>query len=460
MAGKFDTIEDFAKELQYEGILKFVTEESTFRGISVNKVAGVYDIDRSRLAEKSVMIQGTLPKLDREIEFGARGAKIMKQRAEWRIEFIDDVLSGKIPTINGKKIQPVSILKPVETIEPVEAVAPVEPVEEGPIAEPEEPQETVQQTDVGGALGLLEKAVAQVFMQTQGKALAEEVRDEAIEAVKAFIEETYGTIRKKIVIETPQGDFKKVDGVLHERFDEVLAFVQADEPVFLCGPAGCGKNVLVKQVAEALGLDFYFSNAVTQEYKITGFTDAMGTFQESQFYKAFKNGGIFFLDEMDASIPEVLVILNAAIANRYFDFPAPIGYVEAHPDFRVVAAGNTLGQGASIEYVGRAQLDAASLNRFAVIKVGYDRNIETNCAQGDEALVDFIHDVRQASEKAGIKMVVSYRDISRIARMKSALGIKRAIETGLLKGMDKPDVDSLFTSLSNRSNVYAEAMRN
>lgn len=216
----------------------------------------------------------------------------------------------------------------------------------------------------------------------------------------------------------------------------------------------------MKQVAEALGLDFYFSNAVTQEYKITGFTDAMGTFQESQFYKAFKNGGIFFLDEMDASIPEVLVILNAAIANRYFDFPAPIGYVEAHPDFRVVAAGNTLGQGASIEYVGRAQLDAASLNRFAVIKVGYDRNIETNCAQGDEALVDFIHDVRQASEKAGIKMVVSYRDISRIARMKSALGVRRALETGLLKGMDKPDVDSLFTSLSNRGNVYAEAMRN
>ena len=460
MAGKFDTIEDFAKELQYEGILKFVTEESTFRGVSVNKVAGVYDIDRSRLAEKSVMIQSSIPKLDREIEFGARGAKIMKQRAEWKVEFIDDILSGKIPTINGKNIQPVSILKPVETIEPVEAVAPVESVEEEPIAEPEEPQETVQQTDVGGALGLLEKAVAQVFMQTRGKALAEEVRNEAIEAVKAFIEETYGTIQKRIVIETPQGDFKKVDGVLHERFDEVLAFVQADEPVFLCGPAGCGKNVLVKQVAEALGLDFYFSNAVTQEYKITGFTDAMGTFQESQFYKAFKNGGIFFLDEMDASIPEVLVILNAAIANRYFDFPAPIGYVEAHPDFRVVAAGNTLGQGASLEYVGRTQLDAASLDRFAVINVDYDRNIEMNCAQNDKDLVEFIHDVREASVKAGVQIVVSYRDISRIARMKSALGVRRALETGLLKGMDRPDIESLYTSLSNRNNVYAEAIRN
>lgn len=455
MAGKFETIEDFAKELQHEGILKFVTEESTFRGSPVNKVAYVHDVDKTRLSQKSVLIQGTFPKLEREIEFGARGAKIMKQRAEWRVEFIDDILSGKIPTLNRiptsqppePQNQPVGILEPVETIEPVSS------------EEHEEPEQLVQ-NDVGGALGLLEKAVAQVFMQTQGKALAEEVKGEAVKAVKAFIEETYGPIRKKIVIETSQGNLKKIDGVLHERFDEVLAYVQADEPVFLCGPAGCGKNVLVKQVAEALGLDFYFSNAVTQEYKITGFTDAMGAFQESQFYKAFKNGGIFFLDEMDASIPEVLVILNAAIANRYFDFPAPIGYVEAHPDFRVVAAGNTLGQGASLEYVGRTQLDAASLNRFAVIKVDYDRNIEMNCAQDDKDLVDFIHDVREASEKAGIQMVVSYRDISRIAKMKSVLGVRRALETGLLKGMDKPDVDSLFTSLSNRSNVYAEAMRN
>lgn len=63
----------------------------------------------------------------------------------------------------------------------------------------------------------------------------------------------------------------------------------------------------------------------------------------SSMYKAFKYGGLFMLDEMDASIPEVLIILNAAIANRYFDFPAPIGYVEAHPNFRVVSAGNTFG---------------------------------------------------------------------------------------------------------------------
>ena len=37
---------------------------------------------------------------------------------------------------------------------------------------------------------------------------------------------------------------------------------------------------------------------------------------------------MFFLDEIDASCPECLVILNSVIANRYFDFPT--GRVKAN----------------------------------------------------------------------------------------------------------------------------------
>ena len=128
------------------------------------------------------------------------------------------------------------------------------------------------------------------------------------------------------------------------------------------------------QVAEALGLEFYFSNAVTQEYKITGFIDANGSFHETQFYQAFTKGGLFMLDEMDASVPEVLVMLNAAIANRYFDFPT--GLVEANENFRLIAAGNTFGTGADIEYTGRYQLDAASLDRFALVDIDYSTKVE------------------------------------------------------------------------------------
>ena len=159
----------------------------------------------------------------------------------------------------------------------------------------------------------------------------------------------------------------------------------------LTGAAGTGKNVICKQVAQALGLKFYFSNAVTQEYKLTGFTDANGRYQPTQFYKAFTEGGVFMLDEIDASIPEVLVILNSAIANGYFDFPAPIGYVDAHPDFRVVAAGNTTGNGADFEYVGRNQLDASSLEQ------NEQDNPRDDCCQDEKVVASGYGDRRLAA---------------------------------------------------------------
>ena len=186
----------------------------------------------------------------------------------------------------------------------------------------------------------------------------------------------------------------------------------------------------------------------------------MGNYQESQFYKAFKNGGLFMLDEMDASIPEVLVILNAAIANRYFDFPAPIGYVEAHPDFRVVAAGNTMGFGASYTYVGRNQLDGASLDRFAMVDINYDINIETRCANNDIELVNFIREVRRIAKEKKIMLIVSYRAISRIAKMKDLIGIEEALKTCLFKTLNKDEIYQIFDNINCKNTEYKTAIGN
>lgn len=299
---------------------------------------------------------------------------------------------------------------------------------------------------VATSLGILEQAVAQIIAKTQAEKIESEIMGSVEQKVRDFIKDEYGTIERKIVTVV---DGKKVpmQGIQHDRFETVLKFVANNEPVFLTGPAGSGKNVLCKQVAEALGLKFYFTNAVTQEYKLTGFTDAMGNYQETQFYKAFTQGGLFMLDEMDASVPEVLVILNAAIANGYFDFPAPIGYVEAHPDFRVIAAGNTVGTGADYQYVGRNQLDAASLDRFAVVKVDYSEAIENSVACGDMDLAQFCREFRNAAQKSGQQVVVSYRAIGRLAKMLQILSVDEALETCLVKGLEKDDLNMIYNGI-------------
>ena len=328
--------------------------------------------------------------------------------------------------------------------------------------EQEEPKvtQTNQVTDgqVQYSMGILEQAVIQLIAKTQSEKIESEIMGQVEDKVRDFIKEEYGTIERKIVTVVDEKP-AQMKGIQHDKFETVLKFVANDEPVFLTGPAGSGKNVLCKQVAEALGLKFYFTNAVTQEYKLTGFTDAMGNYQPTQFYKAFTEGGLFMLDEIDASIPEVLVILNAAIANRYFDFPAPIGYVEAHPDFRVIAAGNTTGHGADFEYIGRNQLDAASLDRFAVVKVGYSEAIENSVACGDMELAQFCREFRNAAKNAGQQVVVSYRAIGRLAKMLQILSVEEALETCLVKGLEKDDVNIIRNGIMIDSK-YKKALGN
>lgn len=112
------------------------------------------------------------------------------------------------------------------------------------------------------------------------------------------------------------------------------------------------------------------------------------------------------LDEIDASVPEALVILNTAIANGYFDFPN--GKIEAHENFRIVACANTYGLGGNDVYVGRNQLDGASLDRFAVIYFDYDPILENSLALNQE-WVEFIQILRARIQERQIKHIVSMR---------------------------------------------------
>ena len=324
--------------------------------------------------------------------------------------------------------------------------------------EEETPTASVTDGQVAYSMGLLEKAVVDLIAKMNAEKIESAVMGSVEDKVRAFIKEEYGSIERKI---TTVVDGKKVEmkGVQHDKFEEVLKFVANDEPVYLSGPAGSGKNVLCKQVAEALGLNFYFTNAVTQEYQLKGFTDAMGKFQETSFYKAFKYGGLFFLDEMDASIPEVLVILNSAIANKYFDFPAPIGYVEASPDFRVIAAGNTSGNGADNDYVARNQLDGASLDRFAYIEVDYSEAIENSVAGGDIELANFCRNFRKTAERSGVSAIVSYRGIGRLAKMQKLLGTEEALRSCLLKNLSSDSVNMIASAMVNDGSKYYEALK-
>jgi hypothetical protein len=267
--------------------------------------------------------------------------------------------------------------------------------------------------------------------------VANPVKDRIDKAVKAVTEEKYA--------EKPK----------HQEYDAIKSCINLDIPVYLVGEAGTGKNHTLQEIAEDLGLEFYFTNSVQQEYKITGFIDAGGKYHETEFYKAFTNGGLFFLDEIDASIPEVLVLLNAAIANRYFEFPC--GRVNASPSFRVVAAGNTIGNGANELYTGRLVLDSATLDRFAVIEFDYDRNIEVSLAKGNTELVNFIRSLRKYCKDNGIRGTFSYRMIIAVTKLEEAkMPLEKILKIAVLKGLDR---DTIRTLRVDDNSNYRRALK-
>jgi hypothetical protein len=285
------------------------------------------------------------------------------------------------------------------------------------------------------------------------------VEERVLKAIAPKLDEALSrsTVKREIIIKTPEFTTSNID-VYHKKFEMLCKVVAANLPVYLYGPAGTGKNHLIQQIADALKLDFYYSGAIFATHELTGYGDANGKFVPTEFFRAMKDGGLFFLDEFDATAPEVGVKLNAAIANGYFDFPV-VGRVQAHPNFRVIAAGNTAGGGATAEYTGRNRLDAATLNRFVKVLINYDPQLEDVAGLGDAAAVEFIRELRDAAHRRQFAMVLSYRQITQLATL-SAIGLtsRDAVQCSVIGDMQPDNIRMLANAVNLPGNKYADAL--
>lgn len=235
----------------------------------------------------------------------------------------------------------------------------------------------------------------------------------------------------------------KVEGITHPKYDEVLAMIAEGENVYLYGPAGSGKNVLCAQVAKGLGIPFYYQNTVLTKFDLSGFKNAVGDFEKTEFFEAFTKGGLFMLDEVDNSTAEAMVALNAALANGYYSFPG-IGRVDVHPDFRCIAAGNTIGTGADSAYCGRYKLDASSRDRFCFEGIDYCEEIETAITAGDDTgILVFVHDLRRAVKEVGAEIILGYRGIARLHKWQKVFGFKKCLKKFITKGLEEVDKDTI-----------------
>ena len=257
----------------------------------------------------------------------------------------------------------------------------------------------------------------------------------------------------KKLITLADGSTVEVSGKVHAAFADVCLNAKYNIHTYIYGPAGTGKTYLCKQVAAALGLEFYSDQKISNDFQLTGFIDASGKYQETELYRAATCGGIYMLDEFDASDECAAVVLNTALANGYMTFPG-VGRVELHKDFHVIACGNTIGRGADTDYTGRNCLDAATLDRFAVLSVGYDPEIELAKAGGDQDLITFIHAVRNAVKTCGVSLVVSMRAIENIAKVQKFYDPEKCLLMMLFKGLERDQINQISGAVSGRGKWF------
>ena len=161
--------------------------------------------------------------------------------------------------------------------------------------------------------------------------------------------------------------------------------------IMLVGPAGCGKSAIVKMAAEQTGRPFYFTSFSrdTPPWELTGRSmpgaDGQWAYQASEFVKAYEQGGVWLGDEFDAADANTLLVLNAALANGEMVVPGREDtIVRRHPEFVAIAAANTYGSGSRV-YVGREELDEATMDRFLTISVDYDQAYEGGLLAASDA---------------------------------------------------------------------------
>jgi len=233
------------------------------------------------------------------------------------------------------------------------------------------------------------------FAEEQKKAMLEAIKDQ-------------GLLTKRLIIATPDSKKDKDLGLQHKQFEGLLSIINNSMPVLMVGLPAVGKTFAAEKAAQALNLDFHAISIGQQTTKsdIMGFMSATGNYVTTPFRKAFEKGGIFLMDEIDAGNPNVLIQINSAISNGFVEFPDKM--VRVHKDFRFIGTANTYGGGINSKFVGRNQLDAATLDRFCFIDWQIDESLEEALVQ-NEMLCKLIRTMRKVVQDEEMEVIITTR---------------------------------------------------
>ncbi len=245
--------------------------------------------------------------------------------------------------------------------------------------------------------------------------------------------------------------------IKHSNYQVLLELGRQRVHTFLYGPTGSGKSTAAHMAAQDLGLPFYTYSCGgdMEQTDITGFRNANGNYVPTSFYRAYTQGGVMLIDEIDAGKPGSLIFLNTAVGNGWTTFPEGNdghgGFAEMHPDFWLVVTGNTNGSGATSTYHSRQPIETSTRYRFFPMYWGYDEETETAMAGLNPTETwrnDWLVFVRQA--RKFMEQNLPDHPVSPVATklgiklLKSRVPVPLIVRGTILNGISDRDLSILF----------------
>ena len=232
------------------------------------------------------------------------------------------------------------------------------------------------------------------------------------------------THTQTVVINAATQQAKTLIGRKHPHFEKILRCVAAGMNVMLVGPAGSGKTTIAEQCAKALGSEYgtLHCSAGASESQLLGWllpTDG-GAFEHrhAPFSRLYgTDNSLFLLDECDAADPNMLMVIQGALANGHLTIPQRTheSVITRGANAKIMAAMNTYGTGADTMYTARGALDAAFLNRFgAQFYIDYDRETEREIAEQHGLKTEHLNKIWAIREQVAhgkLRRVISTRNI-------------------------------------------------
>jgi MoxR-like ATPase len=220
-------------------------------------------------------------------------------------------------------------------------------------------------------------------------------------------------------------------------FNDVEKIIKSNQffPIYISGPSGNGKTMMVEQACAKVGRKFIrvnLSPETDEDDLIGGFRLQNGdtVFAKGPVIRAMEDGAVLLLDEVDRATNKIMCLQSVLEGNSVL-LKKTGETVYPAPGFTIIATANTSGRGSEDgKYNSASILDDAFLERFPIMinqpwpskaiekKIVLSSMTNYDCVDEDfaEKLVTWAKIIRATYEADGVEDVVSTRRLDHVVK--------------------------------------------